>query len=42
MNGLGGTEDDHPALFSGSYHTCEYWTPMVAYTMTLMAELMSK
>lgn len=39
MNGIGGSEDDEPQLRSGSYHTCEYWTPMVAYTMWLMAEL---
>jgi hypothetical protein len=39
MNGLGGTALDEPALEPGSYHTCEYWTPMVAYTMWLMAEL---
>jgi len=42
MNGLGGTESDSPALMPGSYHTCEYWTPMVAYTMMLMAELAAK
>lgn len=39
MNGLGGSADDAVGLYSGSYHTCEYWTPMVAYTMWLMAEL---
>jgi hypothetical protein len=39
MNGIGGTEQDEPTLLPGSYHTCEYWTPMVAYTMWLMAEL---
>lgn len=39
MNGIGGTVDDMPDLYDGSYHTAEYWTPMVAYTMWLMAEL---
>jgi hypothetical protein len=39
MNGIGGSETDEPILLPGSYHTCEYWTPMVAYTMWLMAEL---
>jgi hypothetical protein len=41
MNGIGGTPADTPDLRNGSYHTCEYWTPMVAYTMLLMAELQS-
>jgi hypothetical protein len=39
MNGLGGTAEDQPALYDGSYHTAEYWTPMVAFTMWLMAAL---
>ena len=39
MNGIGGTVDDQPDLYDGSYHTAEYWTPMVGYTMWLMAEL---
>ena len=39
MNGIGGTVEDQPALYDGSYNTAEYWTPMVAYTMWLMAEL---
>ncbi len=39
MNGMGGTQDDQPDLYDGQYHTAEYWTPMVAYTMWLMAEL---
>jgi len=41
MNGIGGTVADQPNSADGSYHTCEYWTPMVAYTMWLMAELQS-
>jgi len=39
MNGIGGDEQDRPYLQPGSYSECEYWTPMVAYTMWLMAEL---
>ena len=42
MNGLGGTADDQPARYDGSYHTAEYWTPMVSFTMWLMAELQSQ
>ena len=39
MNGIGGTVLDQPNLADGTYHTCEYYTPMVAYTTWLMAEL---
>jgi hypothetical protein len=39
MNGIGGLADDQPSLYHGSYYTAEYWTPMVAYTLWLMAEL---
>ncbi len=39
MNGLGGTADDRPFLGDGVYHVSEYWTPMVSYTMWLMALL---
>jgi len=39
MNGIGGTVEDQPDLCDGNYNTAEYWTPMVAYTMWLMAEL---
>ncbi len=39
MNGIGGTAADQPDLKPRSWQTCEYWTPMVAYTMWLMAEL---
>jgi hypothetical protein len=38
-NGLGGTTGDEITVSPGSYNTCEYWTPMTAYTMWLMAEL---
>lgn len=41
VNGIGGTNLDEPYLGSGTYHTCEYYTPMVAYTTWLMAELQS-
>ncbi len=41
MNGLGGNAADALWVGHGSYHTAEYWTPMVAYTMWLMAELQS-
>jgi len=42
MNGIGGTVEDQPDLYDGSYNTAEYWTPMVAYTMWLMSELSSE
>ena|SRR5438874_888308 len=41
MNGIGGSDDDQPVLEPGSWNTCEYWTPMVAYVMWLMVELQS-
>ena len=41
MNGIGGTNLDEPYMGAGTYHTCEYYTPMVAYTTWLMAELQS-
>ena len=37
MNGLGGTADDQPFVGDGIYNVSEYWTPMVSYTMWLMA-----
>ena len=39
MNGLGGTMDDQPTVGDGDYHVSEYWTPMVSYTLWLMAVL---
>ncbi len=39
MNGLGGTAADQPFMGDGIYHVSEYWTPMVAYTVWLMAQL---
>lgn len=41
MNGIGGWLNDKPDLKAGSWQTCEYWTPMVAYTAWLMTELHS-
>ena len=37
LNGLGGTEADETTLEPGSYNTCEYWTPMVAYAMWMLS-----
>ncbi len=31
--------DDQPFMGDGIYHVSEYWTPMVAYTVWLMAML---
>ncbi|MDR3269621.1 MAG: glycoside hydrolase family 9 protein [Tannerella sp.] len=43
MNGLGGDKDDQPHLIlHNNYNQSEYWTPMVAYTLWLMAEISPK
>jgi len=39
MNGLGGDIADQPSIGRGNYNISEYWTPMVAYTIWLMAEI---
>jgi hypothetical protein len=39
VNGLGGDHLDMPVKNDGSWQTAEYWTPMVAYTLWLLAEL---
>jgi hypothetical protein len=39
MNGLGGDHDDQTVIANGTWQISEYWTPMVAYTFWLMAEL---
>jgi hypothetical protein len=39
MNGLGGNDVDQPFIGKGQYNISEYWTPMVAYTLWLMAEI---
>jgi hypothetical protein len=39
MNGLSGDAGDAPRLRPGQYQECEYWTPMVCFTMELLAEL---
>ncbi|MEO7960262.1 MAG: glycoside hydrolase family 9 protein [Ginsengibacter sp.] len=41
LNGLGGDHEDMPVIGTGSWQISEYWTPMVAYTLWLMAELSS-
>ena len=42
MNGLGGTENDEPSIGHGDWQISEYWTPMVSYTLWLIAELSVK
>ncbi|MEX1239069.1 MAG: glycoside hydrolase family 9 protein [Cyclobacteriaceae bacterium] len=39
FNGLGGSDADQPITGNGNWQISEYWTPMVAYTIWLMAEL---
>jgi|GEM_PF-593720 len=39
LNGLGGDYYDQPSIGDGNWQISEYWTPMVAYTLWLMAEL---
>ena len=39
MNGFGGDESDEIQLGTGNWQISEYWTPMVAFTIWLMAEL---
>jgi hypothetical protein len=39
LNGLGGTSADQPEIGNGSWQISEYWTPMVSFTLWLMAEL---
>ena len=39
LNGLGGNNEDMPMIGDGNWQISEYWTPMVAYTLWLMAEL---
>lgn len=39
MNGVGADANDQARLYSGQWQTCEYWTPMVGQTMSLMAQL---
>ena len=39
MNGLGGDNADQPVIGTGIWQISEYWTPMVAYTLWLMAEI---
>ncbi len=39
LNGLGGDNADQPVIGNGDWQISEYWTPMVAYTLWLMAEI---
>jgi len=39
LNGLGGDKADQPVIGTGNWQISEYWTPMVAYTLWLMAEI---
>jgi hypothetical protein len=39
LNGLGGDREDMPDIGTGDWQISEYWTPMVAYTLWLMAEI---
>ncbi len=39
LNGLGGDHEDMPVMGKADWQISEYWTPMVAYTLWLMAEL---
>jgi hypothetical protein len=39
LNGLGGDISDTPDIGNGDWQISEYWTPMAAYTLWLMAEI---
>jgi hypothetical protein len=39
LNGLGGDINDTPDIGNGDWQISEYWTPMAAYTLWLMAEI---
>jgi hypothetical protein len=39
MNGLGGDHSDQPYIGEGNWQVSEYWTPMAAYALWLMAEI---
>ena len=41
LNGLGGDHNDQPDIGTGSWQISEYWTPMAAYSLWLMAGLAS-
>ena len=42
LNGLGGDKADQPVIGNGNWQISEYWTPMVCYTLWLMAEISAK
>jgi hypothetical protein len=39
LNGLGGDNSDQPDIGNGNWQISEYWTPMVSFTLWLMAEM---
>jgi hypothetical protein len=39
MAGVSSTRDDAPVMHPGWWETCEYWTPSLAGTMSLLVEL---
>ncbi len=39
LNGLGGNKEDQTEIGNGNWQISEYWTPMVSYTLWLMAEI---
>jgi len=39
LNGLGGDNSDQTIIGDGNWQISEYWTPMVAFTLWLMAEI---
>ena len=39
MAGVGSTRDDASVMHPGWWQTCEYWTPPLAGTMSLLVEL---
>jgi hypothetical protein len=39
LNGLGGDASDQAMIGAGDWQISEYWTPMVAFTLWLMAEI---
>lgn len=39
LNGLGGDHEDQAMIGDGDWQISEYWTPMVSYTLWLMAEI---
>ncbi len=42
LNGLGGDHEDQAMIGDGDWQISEYWTPMVSFTLWLMAEISSR